>query len=219
MRRREFSALLGSAAVAWPLAARAQQGERMRRVGVLMTTASDDPESHARLTPFVKGLKELGWTDSRNVQFDFRFGTDIATTRKHAAEMIALAPDVILAQGSAAAGSLLQVTHTLPIVFVIVPDPVVLPRSSGAPPSAPRIGCIAPIWRSRRRQPRCSTATPSPRPCCLSCASVATKGRKLCSRAQRTRAASRSHGTRTESPRPRRRQSFCAAHIFYCRAT
>ena len=123
MRRREFISLLGGAA-AWPFAARAQQPAQSRRVGVLMTTAADDPESQARLAPFANGLKELGWTDGRNVQFDFRFGTDIATTRKHAAEMIALAPEVILAQGSQAAGALLQVTHTVPIVFVIVPDPV-----------------------------------------------------------------------------------------------
>jgi putative ABC transport system substrate-binding protein len=124
MRRREFISLLGGAAATWPLAARAQQSERIRRIGVLMTTAADDSESQARLTPFVNGLKELGWTDGRNVEFDFRFDTDIATTRKHAAEMIALAPEVILAQGSQAAGALLQVTHTVPIVFVIVPDPV-----------------------------------------------------------------------------------------------
>jgi hypothetical protein len=110
MRRREFITLLGSAA-AWPLAARAQQPERMRRIGVLMTTAADDLESQARLAPFVDGLKESGWTDGRNVQFDFRFGTDIATTRKHAAEMIALAPEVILAQGSQAAGAAASNSH------------------------------------------------------------------------------------------------------------
>jgi putative ABC transport system substrate-binding protein len=124
MKRREFITLVGGAAAAWPLAAPAQQAERMRRAGVLMTTAADDPVSRARLTLFVNGMKELGWTDGRNVQFDVRFGTDVATTRKHAAAMVALAPDVILATGSAAAGPLLEVTHTLPIVFVIVPDPV-----------------------------------------------------------------------------------------------
>jgi putative ABC transport system substrate-binding protein len=124
VKRRVFITLLAGAAAAWPLAARAQQPERVRRIGVLMTTAADDSESQARLALFVKGLKELGWTDGRNVQFDFRFGTGIAATHKHAAEMVALAPDVILAQGSGAAGPLLQVTHTVPIVFVIVPDPV-----------------------------------------------------------------------------------------------
>jgi putative ABC transport system substrate-binding protein len=123
VKRREFITLIGAAA-AWPLAARAQPGERMRRVGVLMSTPSDDPESQARLAVFVKALEELGWTDGRNVQFDVRFGTRAATTGQHAAEMVALAPDVVLAQGSGAAGPLLQVTHTVPIVFVIVPDPV-----------------------------------------------------------------------------------------------
>jgi putative tryptophan/tyrosine transport system substrate-binding protein len=124
MRRREFITLLGAGAAAWPLVARAQQRDRMRRVGVLMTTPADDPEAQARVTHFVKGLQEVGWTDGRNVQFDVRFGAGVATTGKHAAEMVALAPDVILAQGSAAAGALLQLTHTVPIVFVIVPDPV-----------------------------------------------------------------------------------------------
>jgi putative tryptophan/tyrosine transport system substrate-binding protein len=123
MRRRDFIPLLGGAA-AWPLAALSQQADSMRRIGVLITTAADDPESQARITSFVKGLNELGYTDGRNVQFDFRFGKDIAETRKHAADMVALAPDVILAQGSGAAGPLLQVTHIVPIVFVIVPDPV-----------------------------------------------------------------------------------------------
>jgi putative ABC transport system substrate-binding protein len=89
-----------------------------------MTLQADDPEAQARLSAFVQGLKELGWTDGRNVQIDFRFDPDIATTRKHAAELVALVPDVILANGSAAAGPLLQATHTVPIVFVIVPDPV-----------------------------------------------------------------------------------------------
>jgi hypothetical protein len=106
IERRKFLATLGGAAVTWPLVARAQQAERVRRVGVLMTTPADDPEAQARVTHFVKGLQEVGWTDGRNVQFDVRFGTGAATTGKHAAEMVALAPDVILAQrgcGAAAA--------------------------------------------------------------------------------------------------------------------
>src|SRR5262249_56027521 len=114
----------GGAGAGWPLAAGAQEAERMRRAGVLMTTAADDPVSRARLTLFVNGMKELGWTDGRNVQFDVRFGTDVATTRKHAAAMVALAPDVILATGSAAAGPLLEGPPPLPIIFVIVPAPV-----------------------------------------------------------------------------------------------
>jgi putative ABC transport system substrate-binding protein len=93
VNRRDFITLLGGATAAWPLAARAQPAERMRRVGVLMTTPSDDPESQARLAAFVKALQELGWTDGRNVQFDVRFGTRAATTGQHAAEMVALAPD------------------------------------------------------------------------------------------------------------------------------
>jgi putative tryptophan/tyrosine transport system substrate-binding protein len=116
VRRRAFITLLGGAA-AWPLAARAQQAERVRRIGVLMTLQADDPEAQARLSAFVQGLKELGWTDGRNVQIDFRFDPDIATTRKHAAELVALVPDVILANGSAAVGPLLQVTHIVPIVL------------------------------------------------------------------------------------------------------
>src|SRR5438552_373291 len=124
MRRREFITLVGGAAAAWPLAARAQQPEPIRRVGALMALNADDPEAQARLSAFALGLKELGWTDGQNLRIDIRFGPDSATIRKHASELVALAPDVILANGSAAAGPLLQVTHTVPIVFVIVPDPV-----------------------------------------------------------------------------------------------
>jgi ABC-type uncharacterized transport system substrate-binding protein len=129
VRRREFITLIGGAA-AWPLAVRAQQGERIRRIGVLESLNANDKEGQARITAFVQGLQQLGWTDGRNVQIDIRFGPADATIRKHAAEMVALPPDVILASGSAAAGPLLQVTHIVPIVFVIVPDPV------GASPSA-----------------------------------------------------------------------------------
>ena len=123
MKRREFITLLGGAA-AWPLAARAQQADRVPRIGMLESLKADDKEAQARISAFVQGLKELGWTDGRNVQIDIRFGPDNATLRNHAAEMVALAPDVILASGSATVGPLLQVTHTVPIVFVIVPDPV-----------------------------------------------------------------------------------------------
>ena len=96
----------------------------MPRISMLESLKADDKEAQARISAFVQGLKELGWTDGRNVQIDVRFGPDNATLRKHAAEMVALAPDVILASGSATVGPLLQVTHTVPIVFVIVPDPV-----------------------------------------------------------------------------------------------
>ena len=100
MERREFITLLGGAA-AWPLAARAQQGERMRRIGVLLDFAADDPEGQARLAAFVQALADLGWTDGRNVRIDSRWGaTDVDRIRRHAAELVALAPDVILAGGS-----------------------------------------------------------------------------------------------------------------------
>jgi putative ABC transport system substrate-binding protein len=125
MRRREFITLLGGAAAAGPLAARAQQTDRMRRIGVLHTPAADDAEGQARNAAFLKALSELGWTDGRNVRIDSRWGaSDPDNVRKYAAEFVALAPDVILATGSATVGPLLQATRTVPIVFVSVPDPV-----------------------------------------------------------------------------------------------
>jgi putative ABC transport system substrate-binding protein len=125
MKRREFIALLGGTAVAWPLAAGAQQVEPMRRIGVLMSTAADDPEGQARIAAFQQGLQQFGWAIGRNVRIESRWPAgDSERTRRYAAELVALAPDVILATGSAAAGPLLQATRTVPIVFVIVPDPV-----------------------------------------------------------------------------------------------
>ena len=125
MKRREFMALLGGAAAAWPLAARAQQPERMRRIGVFINPVADDPVTQARLAAFVEGLQQLGWTDGRNLRIDTRWSAgNPDDTRKYAAELVALAPDVILVNGSAAAGPLLQVTRTVPIVFVNVVDPV-----------------------------------------------------------------------------------------------
>jgi putative tryptophan/tyrosine transport system substrate-binding protein len=122
--RREFITLLGGAA-AWPLAARAQQGERMRRIGVLMPSAADDAEYQARMTAFLQGLAQLGWLDGRNVRIDTRWAVaDADRIRKYAAELVALAPDVILAPGSATTGPLLQATRTIPIVFATIPDPV-----------------------------------------------------------------------------------------------
>ena len=124
MRRREFISLLGGAA-AWPLAARAQQPERMRRIGALSGIAVDDPESQVRIAAFVEVLQQLGWTDGRNVRIDHRWGGgDPNNIRKQAAELAALAPDVILATGGSATEQLLRATRTVPIVFVIVPDPV-----------------------------------------------------------------------------------------------
>jgi putative tryptophan/tyrosine transport system substrate-binding protein len=125
MQRREFITLFGSAAVAWPLAAHAQQPERMRRIGVLMAINANDPEVQVRVAAFVQGLEQLGWTVGKNVRVDYRFaGTDVDTLRKYAAELVALAPDVILTQSSNAVAPLLQATHTVPIVFTIVADPV-----------------------------------------------------------------------------------------------
>jgi putative ABC transport system substrate-binding protein len=122
MRRRTFITLLGGA-TAWPVFARAQQPDRMRQIGVLMPLAADDPEAQARITAFQRELQQLGWTIGRNVRIDIRFvhGADI---RKHAAELVVLAPDVILANGAAAVEPLLQATRTVPIVFALVPDPV-----------------------------------------------------------------------------------------------
>ena len=126
MRRRDFiTGLGGAAAAAWPLAARAQQGERMRRIGVLLPAAADDPECQARVGAFLQGLAQLGWTIGRNVRIDTRWATtNAAEIRRHAAELAALAPDVILAGGTSTVGPLLQATRTVPIVFPIVVDPV-----------------------------------------------------------------------------------------------
>jgi putative ABC transport system substrate-binding protein len=125
MTRRAFISLLGGAAAAWPIAARAQQREKVRRIGVLLNNAADDPESQRRMTAFVQGLQQLGWTDGRNVRIETRWGAgDAERLRKNAAELVALAPEVIVAEGSASLGPLLQLTRTIPVVFTIVPDPV-----------------------------------------------------------------------------------------------
>jgi putative tryptophan/tyrosine transport system substrate-binding protein len=125
MRRRNFIALLGGAAAAWPLTARTQQRERMRRIGVLVPAVADDPVWQARLGAFLQALALLGWTIGRNVHIDTRWGTPNADEiRRQAAEMAALAPDVILAGGSSTVGPLLQATRTVPIVFTLGNDPV-----------------------------------------------------------------------------------------------
>ena len=124
MKRREFISLLGGAA-AWPLAARAQQAERMRRIGVLLSYAADDPAGQTRLLAFAQALAQLGWTEGRNVRIDIRWGAGSPERiRSHAAELVALAPDVILAVGSVTTGPLLQATRVVPIVFVQVAEPV-----------------------------------------------------------------------------------------------
>jgi putative ABC transport system substrate-binding protein len=126
MNRREFITLVGGAAAAWPLAARAQQAEQLRRIGVLMAAAADDPEFQARMAAFLQGLAQLGWTDGGNVRIDTRWATTNADhLRRDAAELVALAPDVLVAAtGTATVAPLLQATRSVPIVFVPVIDPV-----------------------------------------------------------------------------------------------
>ena len=123
--RREFITLLGGAAAAWPVVARAQQPARMRRIGVLLPATSDDSEYQAWVGAFLQGLALLGWTIGRNVRIDTRWATVNADEiRKHATELVVLAPDVILAHGASTVGPLLQATRTVPIVFPLVSDPV-----------------------------------------------------------------------------------------------
>ena len=127
MKRRSFITLLGGAAAAWPLAAHSQQAERMRRIAVLMSLAADDSEAARRLTAFVQGLQQLGWTDGRNVRIEYRWGAgDPERIRKYAAELVALAPDALFAIQSGPVASLHQATRTVPIVFAQVGDPIAL---------------------------------------------------------------------------------------------
>jgi putative tryptophan/tyrosine transport system substrate-binding protein len=139
LKRREFVTLLGGAA-AWPLAVRAQQRERMRRIGVLMSATPDDPYQITYLSAFMQGLQERGWTIGRNVRIDYRWGagnTDLF--RKYATELVALAPDVILATAGSIVGALQKESGTVPIVFVTTIDPV----GGGWVESLPRPGTNA----------------------------------------------------------------------------
>src|SRR5437870_12698008 len=137
MRRREFITLLGGTAATWPLAARAQQPERMRRLGVLMTFAPDDAIGQTRVTALAQGLQQAGWEIGRNLGMDIRWsGGNADNIRRHAAELVALAPDVILASGGTTLGPLLQVSRTVPTVFTGVGDPV----GAGYVDSLPRPG-------------------------------------------------------------------------------
>jgi putative tryptophan/tyrosine transport system substrate-binding protein len=125
MRRREFITLLGGAAAAWPLAARAQPGERVRRIGVLINVIADIHDQRSRLAAFRQALQQLGWADGRNIRIDYRLAEgDPERLRSHAAELIALTPDAMLAVGSPSLGELQRATRTIPIVFVTVTDPV-----------------------------------------------------------------------------------------------
>jgi len=124
VKRRAFITLIGGAAAAWPLAARAQQGERVRRVGVLMPFTADDQEGQARLLAFAQGLQQSGWTIGQNVRIDTRWASRASEIRRHAVELVATMPDVILATGASTMGPLLQATRSVPIVFAAVADPV-----------------------------------------------------------------------------------------------
>jgi putative tryptophan/tyrosine transport system substrate-binding protein len=125
MKRRQFITLLGGAS-AWPLAARAQQGERMRRIGVLMPLAADDPIGQARIAALREGLEKLGWTDGRNIRIDIRWTTtaDVESMQRFAKELVALQPDLIVTQSTPITATLLQETPTIPIVFALVADPI-----------------------------------------------------------------------------------------------
>lgn len=125
MRRREFIGLVGGAVAAWPLPSRAQQSDRKRKIGVLAGIAADDQEGTARLAAFLQGPQQLGWTEGQNLHVEYRWAAgNRADLRKYAAELVALAPDAILATGGTSLGALLEVTRVVPIVFTIVPDPI-----------------------------------------------------------------------------------------------
>jgi putative tryptophan/tyrosine transport system substrate-binding protein len=125
LKRRDFITLLSGVAAAWPLAARAQPSDRMRRIGVLMATAADEPESQARLAAFLQALQQLGWTDGRNLRIEYRWSAGgAARLRSDAAELVALAPDVVLPGVGATATALLEASRTVPIVFAQGIDPV-----------------------------------------------------------------------------------------------
>jgi putative tryptophan/tyrosine transport system substrate-binding protein len=137
MKRRAFISLLGGAAATWPLAARAQQGERMRRIGMLSGLAENDPEGHARVAAFREGLQKLGWTEGRNVHIDIRWGTPEAEAMQRLAkELVALQPDLIVTQNTPGTAAMLQQTRAIPIIFVNVVDPV----GSGFVANFPRPG-------------------------------------------------------------------------------
>src|SRR5262245_15887059 len=126
LKRREFITLIGGAA-SWPLAAKAQPAEQIRRIGALMNLAADEPEGQSRVTAFVQALGQLGWIEGRNMQIDYRWahaGRDVDLFHKYAPELVALAPDVILASGFPSMAALQPITRSVPVVFVLVADPV-----------------------------------------------------------------------------------------------
>ena len=170
MKRREVIALLGGAAVAWPLPARAQQPQRMPRVGVLMGVAEADPEGQARIAAFRLGLTDLGWVDGRNLRIEYRWAAgDADRIREYTAELVALAPDVLIGNGTAALAALRDATRSIPIIFVLVNDPV----GQGFIPNLARPGGNIPAsaflnirwwenrWRCSGNSRRTSIAWPS----------------------------------------------------------
>ena len=137
MRRREFITLLGGAAAAWPLVARGQQPERIRRIGVLKPLAADDPAGQRRLAAFLQGLQEAGWSVGHNVTIDVRWAAaNVEMMKRFAKELVALQPDLISTSSTPATGAMVQVTRTIPVIFVLVADPV----GSGYVASLPRPG-------------------------------------------------------------------------------
>jgi putative tryptophan/tyrosine transport system substrate-binding protein len=137
VNRRNFITLLGGAAAAWPLAARAQQGERMRRIGVLMAYAESDPEAQAWVAAFREGLEKLGWAEGGNIRIDTRWATaDVESIQRFAKELVALQPELVVSTSTPSTASLLQQTRTVPIIFTNVSDPV----GSGFVASLPRPG-------------------------------------------------------------------------------
>jgi len=169
MRRREFLGVLGGATTTWPLAARAQQTERVRRIGALLGIAAGDPEAPPRVAAFLSGLHDLGWDDGRNIKIELRFGGSEANSmRAYAKELISLAPDVILTQSNLALATLLQETRTTPIIFTVIGDPVGSGSSRAwrdqiATPLASQV--LSPHWlgnglRPSRKSHRISNARP-----------------------------------------------------------
>ena len=148
LRRREFITLLGGVAAAWPVGVRAQQGERVRRIGVLTGAGvdADDADMKARFAAFEQALEQRGWSHGRNVQIDYRFGSgNPDNIRRHAVELAALAPDVILSSGAASVGPTLQATRTIPVVFVSVVDPVgagFVDSMGSRAPTPPALSCL-----------------------------------------------------------------------------
>src|SRR6266536_1020247 len=158
MRRREFISLVGGAAAAWPLAARAQQSERMRRIGVLMAVPEHDPEYQAYIGTFRAGLQKLGWTEGRNIQIDYRWGADdLEAMQRVAKDLVALQPDLILTQNTPTTAATLHQTRAIPILFANCADPV----GSGSLRLCRGLGATSPVSsRWSRRWPASGSNCP-----------------------------------------------------------